>query len=230
MNRCLMTLVLLVVVILPGQSGEPASVKEALQALNDFIGGWKGNGTSEKDKSETWNEALSWSWRFKGKDAWLTFEIAKGKHFQNGELRYLADKKRYQLTLLDKTDKKRVFEGELKKGRLVLERVDDATKETQQLQMNLAGGGVRFIYAYAVRPENRTLFSKEFQVAFTKEGESFGTAVKKVECIVTGGLGTIAVNFQGKTFYVCCSGCRDAFSENPAHYIKEAEAKKKAGK
>ena len=35
-----------------GRSGEPASVKEALQALNDYIGDWKGNGTSEKDKGE----------------------------------------------------------------------------------------------------------------------------------------------------------------------------------
>jgi len=28
------------------------------------------------------------------------------------------------------------------------------------------------------------------------------------------------------TYYVCCSGCRDAFNENPEKYIKEFNAKK----
>jgi YHS domain-containing protein len=32
---------------------------------------------------------------------------------------------------------------------------------------------------------------------------------------------------QGVTYYVCCSGCRDAFNEDPEKYIKEYEAKKK---
>ena len=35
------------------------------------------------------------------------------------------------------------------------------------------------------------------------------------------------VSFQGKTYYVCCSGCRDAFNEEPEKYIAEFEAKKK---
>jgi YHS domain-containing protein len=38
------------------------------------------------------------------------------------------------------------------------------------------------------------------------------------------------VSYNGKDYYVCCSGCRDAFKENPEKYIKEAEAKAKAKK
>jgi YHS domain-containing protein len=34
---------------------------------------------------------------------------------------------------------------------------------------------------------------------------------------------------KGETYYVCCSGCRDAFNENPEKYITEFKAKK-AGK
>src|SRR5262249_29281562 len=93
------------------RSGEPASAKEALQALNDYIGGWKGNGTSEQNKSEIWKESASWSWRFKGKDAWLTLDLQDGKHFKKGELRYLPAKELYQLTLFDRADKPAVFEG-----------------------------------------------------------------------------------------------------------------------
>ncbi|MBU6293541.1 MAG: YHS domain-containing protein, partial [Planctomycetes bacterium] len=38
--------------------------------------------------------------------------------------------------------------------------------------------------------------------------------------------GTSTVSYKGETFYVCCSGCRDAFNENPEKYVKEFKAKK----
>ncbi len=204
----------------------PETPKEALQALQDYIGSWKGSGFTDKDGAN-WQQGANWSWRFKGNDCWLTISFPKGKFFRKGEMRYLQEKERYQLTLLDPEDNKLVFEGPLKKGMLILERKDPETKETQQLKMNMAGGGIRSIYTYLVKPENRTLYSKRWQIAFTKEGESFATATKKIECIVTGGLGTMAVSFQGVTYYVCCSGCRDAFNENPEKYVKAYLARKK---
>jgi len=216
------------VAVLAGGS-DSGDAKEALQALQDFIGVWNGNGSSEKDRSLIWKEKVNWSWRFKGKDCWLVMTFPQGKHYKRGEMRFLTDKERYQLTLVDKQDKKQVFMGQLQKSKLTLERKDPESKETQRIAMNIAGGGVRMIYAYFVKPENRTLFNKHFQVDFTKEGESFGTAEKKVECVVTGGLGTMPVSFNGVTYYVCCSGCRDAFNENPEKIIKEYLARKKKG-
>jgi hypothetical protein len=206
------------------------AAKEALKELNDYIGEWKGSGAPEKAKptaKESWTETVNWSWRFKGDDAWITLEIKDGKFLKNGELRYLAEKKRYQLKAVDKTDNKLVFEGELKDGYLTLDREDDKTKETQRLTMNLAAEGVRFIYRHSHKPEGKTLFVKDYQVACTKEGESLGATAKKNECVVSGGLGTIAVNFKGETFYVCCTGCRDAFNENPEKFITEFKSKKK---
>jgi YHS domain-containing protein len=44
---------------------------------------------------------------------------------------------------------------------------------------------------------------------------------------VTGGLGTSTVSFGGKTYYVCCSGCRDEFNANPKKYVDEFEKNKK---
>jgi hypothetical protein len=203
----------------------PATAHEALKALQDYIGDWKGNGTGEG--SSLWKESVSWTWRFKKNDAWLALDFPTGKHFKKGQLRHLRDKGLYQLTLVDAKNQKQVFEGKLDKGKLTLERVDAESKETQQLRINLAGGGVRFVYTYFVKPENRTIFFKRYQVAFTKEGESFAAeAEKKNECVVTGGLGTIAVSYNGMTYYVCCSGCRDAFNENPAKIIKEYLARK----
>ena len=94
--------------------------------------------------------------------------------------------------------------------------------------MNTAADGVRFVYRYAVKPKGRTVFNKVYQVAANKEGESMaakGGAAQGPECIVTGGLGTITVSYKGKTYYVCCTGCRDAFNDNPEKYIAEAAKK-----
>src|SRR5437879_10597651 len=87
--------------------------KEALQELQEYIGGWKGNGTSERDKTAIWKEAAGWSWRFKGEDSWLTVEFKDSKFYKSGELRYLTDKKVYELTLTDKADKSQVLQGTL---------------------------------------------------------------------------------------------------------------------
>ncbi len=208
---------------------EAEDPKEALQAVQDFIGGWKGSGTSEKNKSEIWKESTSWSWRFKGKDVWMTVDMETSKLFKSGELRWLTDKGKFQLTLVDKKSAKAVYEGEIKKGVLTVERTNPDTKDTEQLKIGVAGGGDRLVYTFFVRPEGRTLYAKSMQIGYTKEGVTFGTEAggRKPECVVTGGLGTIAVAYMGATYYVCCTGCRDAFNEAPAKILAEHKAKKK---
>lgn len=201
--------------------------KEALQELQEFIGGWKG---SVNDNKKQWNESTSWSWRFKGKDVWMSLEIPEGKIYKSGDLRFLSDQGKFQLTLVDKKDAKSVFLGEFKKGTLTVER-KSASGDVEQVKMNTAGGGVRFVTTVSVKPADRTLFNKQFQAAYTKEGESFGVAAgqKGPECVVTGGLGTMAVSYMGTTYYVCCTGCRDAFNENPAKIVAEYKARKAKG-
>ncbi len=180
---------LLVIHPLPGADDkESKTAKEALQALNDYIGTWKGNGepAARPANKDFWSETVTWKWRFKGDDAWLVMAIQNGKHFKSAELRYLPDKQQYELKAVAKDGKKVVFLGELKDDFLVL----------------------------------------DFQVACTKEGESLGAEERKVVCVVTGGLGKIPVTYKGQTYYVCCSGCKDAFEENPEKILREFEARK----
>src|SRR5262245_28231258 len=72
--------------------------KEALKALNEFIGQWKGNGESKSGKSELWKESAEWSWDLKGEEPALKFKVTGGKQFSEGNLKFLPDKKKYQLT------------------------------------------------------------------------------------------------------------------------------------
>src|SRR5262245_13719465 len=198
-SLALLTLLTLSPLLSVARGEAEQSAKEALQALNDFIGRWKGSGGPDRprDPKENWSETLDWGWRFKGDDVCLTLTVTNGRHFQGGELRFLPDKQRYQLTAVAKDSKKRAFEGQLKDEILTLEHTDPATKETQRLVMNLAGDGARFIYRYERRQAGRTLFVRDFQVACTKEGESLVKQGPKIECVVSGGLGRIAVSFKG---------------------------------
>jgi hypothetical protein len=208
-------------------------VKEALAALQEFIGDWKANGGPDKPKpaptDPLWTENLKWTWHFKGDDVWLNLEVKDGKLFKSGEVRFLPDKKKYQLTAVDKDDKKLVYDGEYDadKGILTLDRTDADTKDTQRIEMNTAAEGVRLIYRVAHKKDGTTVYVKDYLVQATKEGQSLGAKEKKNECVVSGGLGTITVSFKGETFYVCCSGCKDAFNENPEKFIAEFKAKKK---
>jgi hypothetical protein len=204
--------------------------REALKPFNDLIGSWRCTGTPEGTREEKqkgfWTESASWSWQFKGDDAWLTATFDKGKYFTKGELRYLADKESYQLTLTTPAKESLAFVGKLSDGRLTLTREDDKAKETQQLVINLLHAN-RFVYTYSVKPQGKTLYAKLYQVGCTKEGVDFASGDGKPECIVSGGLGRSTVTYKGQTYYVCCSGCADAFKEDPEKYIKEYEAKKK---
>jgi hypothetical protein len=207
------------------------SPKEALQAFNDLIGSWKATGEPEGTRQEKqrgfWTESLRWKWQFKGDDAWLKVAVEKGKYFSKGELRYLPDKDLFQLALTTITDETLTFQGRLKDHVLALERQDEAKKETQRLTLTLLHG-TRFLYRYEVKPQERSFYRRIYSVGATKEGVAFaGPGNANPECVVSGGLGTIRVSYKGETYYFCCTGCRDAFNDEPEKYIKEFQAKKK---
>jgi hypothetical protein len=228
--------VALAVLLLPALAadGTPKDAKEALQVFNDYIGTWKGSGGPDKLKlspsDPIWNETIEWGWKFKGKDCWIALDFKGSKRYKSGDLRWLPDKKQYELTLVDLKDQKLVFLGQVEEPYFTAERVDPVTKEIQQLKMSVFADGARLTYRYAYKAPGKTLFTKDIAVSATKEGLSLGSAQKKNECVVTGGLGTMAVSYKGMTYYVCCSGCRDAFNEDPEKIIAEYLAKKKAGK
>jgi hypothetical protein len=207
-----------------------ASAKEGLQKLQDFIGGWKGSGQPDKPRPSPrdpfWSENIDWGWRFKKADVFLRMNVKGSRHIKTAEMRYLPARKAYQLTVHTTDAKKQVYEGKLTGTTLTLERVDPATKETQQIKMNTAAEGIRFIYRFARKDEGATIWKKEYVVATTRIGEELARKEKGPECVVSGGRGTMPVTYMGETYYVCCSGCRDAFNENPKKYVDEFKAKK----
>jgi hypothetical protein len=208
----------------------PKKPLEALQAFNELIGEWRGTGQPEGTREEKqrgfWTESLRWRWQFKGDDAWLVAAVEKGKHFTKFELRYLPDKDLFQLTAHTTGKEALTLTGPLKNRVLTLEREDEQKKETQRLVISLLHE-TRFLYRYEVKPQEKNLFARVYQVGCTNDRIPFaGAGSNQPECVVSGGLGTMKVSYKGQDYYVCCTGCRDAFNDNPEKYIKEFAARK----
>ena len=117
-----------------------------------------------KIRTGIWKENINWSWRFKNKDIWLNIDFKDSKFFKSGEMHYLTDKGLYQMTLVDKADKKLVFEGGLKKNKVTVT-ADRSGEEGR------SSGGHEYHWRRAVHLELQrqacqpNAFTKEYQIA-----------------------------------------------------------------
>ncbi|MBM3993111.1 MAG: YHS domain-containing protein [Planctomycetes bacterium] len=217
------------------QPAKKRTPREALLEFSTLIGDWRCTGQpigSVEDKQKNfWTERMSWGWQFKDKDAWLTIGFEKGRNFSAGEVRYVPEKDHYTLSVTTVKKEKISYVGtiEVRDKTKIVTFERDGDKQTERLVFSLLHSN-RIIYRYEVRPDGKELFAKKWSVGATKEGESFAVGDGRPECVVSGGTATTPVSYMGKTYYVCCSGCRDEFNASPAKYVKEYEEKLKAKK
>lgn len=211
------------------QPAPQKSPREALQAFGDLIGVWNCTVTRvgmPAEKEKFWVEKMDWGWKFKDKDAWIVVSFEKSKNFTAGELRYVPEKDHFTLTLTSLANEKATYVGTIEtRDKTKILTVDrEVGRDAHRIVFTFLHSN-RFLYRYEVKPEGRPLYAKKWSVGATKDGESFAVGTGKPECIVSGGAGTSTVSYLGKTYYVCCSGCRDEFNATPAKYVKEYEDK-----
>jgi len=233
MAIAMLTLTMFIQGGLVAQAPGKRTAKDGLRALNDLIGLWRGTGTPAGTKQEQqdgfWAESIAWEWQFKDKDVWFSAVFEKSKHFSKGALRYVPEKNEYSLALTTTAKQEKVFTGALSDNVLTLDGSADANGDVERLVFTLLHDN-RHLYRLDKKKADRASFANVFKVGATKEGMEFAGGTGKPECIVTGGLGTIAVLHNGATYYVCCSGCATEFRADPAKYVKEFEEKKKGKK
>lgn len=59
-------------------------------------------------------------------------------------------------------------------------------------------------------------------VSTQREGTSFAlsdSGYAEKTCVISQGLGTIELTYKGRTYWVCCTGCKAAFEEDPETWI-----------
>ena len=202
--------------------------RTALEPFQTLVGGWRGVGQPKRGSNVgAWSETAEWLWDLKGEQGpALCVEFAGGKQLQSARLWFDPDKKEYVLEGKLADDEVRRMTGVRTGNRLVLEsKAEDQT--VHQVTLTLLNDK-RTLLLYQTRTSRATQFTRVAEVGYTRAGTRLAEAgVTGRECIVTGGLGTIQVEYKGKMYWVCCTGCREAFVDDPEGVLAEAAARVK---
>ncbi|MBS0263047.1 MAG: hypothetical protein JSS02_13975 [Planctomycetes bacterium] len=219
----------------PGASGASAkrtALQEALADFNPLIGEWRGIGQPVRNSNkDSWKESAAWVWELKSDQAALKYTVSEGKLLRSALLTWDPTAREFELqaTLPDESTRK--YRGKLSGNKLTVQTVpDDQGREHQIVITQL--NEKRTLVLFQTKGQGQTQFNRVAEVGYTREGTKLAEeGVGGPECIVTGGRGTMSIVYKGKTYWVCCSGCRDAFNDDPEGIIAQAAeraAKKKA--
>lgn len=208
-----------------------AADKAALAQLQKYVGAWRGVGQPRRGSSQgAWSETADWSWRFADGRAALVFESPKGKYYRSGKLLPAGEKTAFELvaTRADGSCEDQ-FAGTINDaGELLLAaRAGDDPDDGAPARITLrtVADGDRLLMLYEKRTSAER-YTRLAEVGYTRAGASFAKGSGEPECVVTGGVGTIAVEYEGKKYYVCCTGCRDLFNDDPAGMLAEYRQRK----
>jgi hypothetical protein len=225
----------------PKNSERIASDKQALAPLQVYVGGWKGVGQLRRQSSQgAWTEKADWAWKFDDGRAALVFQSPENKYYVSGRLFAGEKPGSFELRAV-RTDGKTEdrFGGAVDdQEQLVLVAQREAAPAAgaaadlpDRLSIRTVADGDRLLILYERRIAATDRYTRLAEVGYTRQGSSFAKGSSQPECVVTGGLGTIEVQYQGKKYLVCCTGCRDLFNDDPEGVLadyRERKAKEKA--
>jgi hypothetical protein len=211
--------------------------KQALVPLQPYVGTWRGVGLPKRgSNADAWTETSEWAWRFEKGRAELVAILKDDRFYKRLALQRGEMPGQFVLLASDaKSDDNdsappERFVGELNDEGLTVTAPTAADGRPARISVRLIAAGDRMLILYEKRI-GQDLYARLAEVGSTRKGSSFATsAVAGPECVVTGGLGTIAVMHEGKTYYVCCTGCRDLFNDDPAGVLAEFRQRKAAEK
>jgi YHS domain-containing protein len=199
-----------------------AQAKEALSRFNSLVGEWRGVGQPQRSSQRgAWTEQANWMWDFSGGGTALRCDIEGGKQIKKCVLTYDGKSKLYRLdaTLSDETA--RQYSGAPDGEKLVLESNADSAGEVHCLTLTQLNPK-RTLLLLQKRRQGSDFYSRVAEVGYTRAGTSLAAeGGSGPQCIVTGGEGTIKVMHKGQTYYVCCTGCKQAFDDDPEGIIAD---------
>lgn len=205
------------------------AIKQALAEFNSLIGGWRGVGMIKRNSRRgAWSEKAEWVWKFSPSSSSIAYQITDGKFLKSALLSYDPQKKTYVLSTVQPDGGKRDYTGTLTKDTLILESQPDQAGAVYRISIRRLNQK-RTLVLFEQRNRGQSFYYRLAEVGYTRAGTKLAESGSGgPECIVTGGAGTIQVSYQGKNYYVCCSGCKQAFEEDPETFIAEAKQKAEA--
>jgi YHS domain-containing protein len=199
----------------------------ALKSYGTLVGSWRGSGQPERGKVRgSWRESASWAWKLTQDTAALEATIKDGKYLHSAILRPGPEPKTYVLDATLADGSKRTFAGKDNGRKALLLTASGRGEGLRRITLTPLHDTRLLMKLEAQDPANKAFYQLG-EVGYTREGVAFAVGESGPVCIVTEGRGTIPVSYKGKTYYVCCTGCRDLFNENPESILAEAADREK---
>ena len=192
------------------------TAREALAKLNVVIGEWRGVGQPRRGSNRgAWSETSGWVWDLQQEAPALVQTVVKGKLVESMRLEYDTATGEYSLTVESPDGGRNNYRGGWVEDQLVL--TAEGNAETPARRMTITPrSDIRLVVLHEATEPGRDLFFRVAEVGYTRKGKRLaGAGGGQPQCIVTGGLGTMEVTYKGETYYVCCTGCRQAFEDDP---------------
>lgn len=209
-------------------------ILKALELFNPLVGEWRGVGQPQRNSTKgSWSETSEWVWEITKTGVGVRYNVKEGKQLTTALFSYDLKAKQYTCVAKFADGSSRSYTGRVQEAKLSLESEPDAEKVVHQLVVTQLNEK-RTLLLYQRRRAETDTFLRVAEVGYTRQGTTLAVeGVTGPECVVTGGKGTSTVMHKGKTYYVCCTGCRDAFNDDPETFLTEYKArleKKKAMK
>lgn len=210
----------------PASSSSRAAIQKALSPFNSLIGGWRGSGQVRRGSIRgAWRETGTFVWKFSGGKTGIEYQIKDGKHLHHGLVSWDPEKKEFTMDAILPDEKKQSYRGTFEKKALILVSEPDDDEMISRITLRQLNDK-RMLVLYEKRRADQSFYARVGEVGYTREGTRLASSDSSgPECIVTGGAGTIKVTHKNKTYYVCCTGCRDAFNDDPEAILADYRAK-----
>ncbi|MBC7966391.1 MAG: hypothetical protein H7Z17_10770 [Fuerstia sp.] len=227
----------------PDPEKQIRTVIAKLQPLQILLGQWRGTTRREYENFKA-VDVHEWVWDLRSNPAQpaLTIQSDKSPYIKTGRLTWNTEQNKFAMTVTDPAGTTRQFTGDFTEPVHEIVGSDDKLHRVFRLEFNpdaTGESGELWQLAFAQQENNRYLlevgkrrgktdFARFDTVSTQREGTSFAVSdvgYAEKTCIISEGLGTMEVTYKGRSYWVCCTGCKAAFEEDPETWIARAAKK-----
>ena len=222
------------------------SVRVALQPLQIMVGTWNALSNQKPPSGFKPNNVFQWKWDFseKAAPALLMTSDKSNAYLETARLSFSVDDQRFTLKTTDPMGSERKFLGKFtmevqdvpsdddpdRTERMYKIEFDESepvdAKDQWQVVFNQTENNDYRLELARKRSSGKffrfnTVRNQRDGTSFAKKADDYGDRT----CVISQGLGTETVTDpeSGKTYWVCCSGCKAAFEDDPAYWIAKFE-------
>lgn len=221
----------------------------ALKPLQVMLGKWSGKTRLDYDGFKAVDQH-EWIWDLQSNPNQPSLKISSdvSPYLKDAHLTWDVQQEVFRLTATDKEGVTREFEGTYTDPVHEVVGPDEKLHKVFRLQLTQTADsqasvdGANYQLAFVQQENNRYLlevdrrrgkaaFRRYDTVSTQREGTSFAVSDSdygEKTCIISQGLGTMPVSYKGKSYWVCCSGCKAAFDADPEKWIARAATRDKS--